>query len=703
MSWSTVSTGWKRQQQAPFFRGDYPLSETVSLSLSLYPISAGDPRIIRQWPKFLGYDYIIVSDINMGNEIDTTAVSGEIPFPLFASAKNVTCNGRRSFSSEPIHPFEHLQHKWTITKDDGSPCNYSNEIINPLQNNVINPYLDQVGGEACFLLREPGTYILQLTSSAPNGETNWIRKTITVLPDVREHRFFDGLNGNDANDGLDPWGFGCINATYTESTGELTEIGKFVSYDHDAATASNHTDNYNVIYLGATHEWRRIAGKISDDTIVLDVDSKLGGDFTGLTSSSGAKQTYNGGNVANTFTHVRGNQGATEYTITTSCGFNFGASSLDNIHVGGYDGDGVVFKADPSFSGLVFSIFTNQSGGAPPIATVHNIHVDAGGFSKSFGGALGSTSDTDTSFFVLDRCTSERISGSNGIELQSTQSTKPWNLLLWSVDIINFKVASEQKRQGLFISSATGRMHVIGGSITGEADNQSLDHYIYPSSKDDHTNISHVLFTGGIGYNYCVNGNATGDLNYFCVTDCYGEGDVNWFNDLSESNNDPSVSSFKNIYIARNAIKPNRAFMYHYAGKQLTILDNIQIGGDREMINHDVNTAGYVDSEFSYVNQRNWCYGFGFENDTKGAHRETVDNISYDDRTSARVLSVNTSVFDDDVIYDFNNFYTPNDLDGNIIVDDLINISLNDFNTATGKNNIAIDPLWPDPNNGVFK
>ena len=378
---------------------------------------AGDkpPTTLRAtWPipAYKGYDRITTTSITM-NTIDVMTATGEAPFSLFASAKNVTCAGTRNYGFGPIYPYMHLQHKWTLTKLGGGAVPHGNAIKSPLTDLPINPYVDRYSGEFTAVIHEPGTYVLELESSSPQHSAS-TTINITVTEPTYGHLWYDGLNGNDANDGNDPWGFNCASANYTESTGELTETGKFASYDHAAATSGQlPVDNYNWIYLGATHGWRRITSKVSDDTIVIE--PKLGSDQTGITSSSGPKQTFEGQTkgVNNDYMiHLRGNNGATTYTFDSST-FDFRTDTASNNvrrSIVGYDTDADGVDILPGlgvtqgFHENILSLRTNNNGYLAEFMSAHNLDINGNGQAgvQVLGGNMTDNADTTPGLVLMD-------------------------------------------------------------------------------------------------------------------------------------------------------------------------------------------------------------------------------------------------------------------------------------------------------------
>lgn len=397
-------------------------------------------------PSYVGHDYLTVSAITM-NTIDVVLSSAAVPFTLMASARNVTATGSRD-NTGALLPYIHLEHEWTLTYNDDSPIDWytEDELINS-RGYTANPYAGHKAPEFAVPIRKPGTYKLTLTSRAP-GISNSTTATITATWDTAiAHRWYDESAGNDANDGFDPWGFATSTASYTESTGVLSQTNAFASYDHAAATTGNPTDWYNMIYLvsadsGALGSWHRIASKTDNSNIVLE--DKIGSNQTNVVSSDGAKATwvgedkgaaYNGGGAApaaelDVFVHLRGNNGASSYTLTESMCFATGETDNNyTVRWGGYDtnADGVdVIATQTMFdvrSGDVIDMGLGVGANMARFSSSHNLDITTTGLidgCNGMGGNLNDGSNADPVYYFQDRVNITEGSGgincNNGLE-----------------------------------------------------------------------------------------------------------------------------------------------------------------------------------------------------------------------------------------------------------------------------------------------
>ena len=687
------------------------------------PRSAGYPQPKWNVPTYTGYDYINVTSITM-NAIDVAETTGEAPFFLFASASNVTCTGTRTYlSSEPIRPYTMLEHQWTLTYDDDSPVelDQSDELISSRWE-VHNPYTDYKGGEYTVPIRRPGTYKLTLTSRGP-GISNSTTRTITVTAPTHDREYYDGLNGNDANDGFDPWGFNLSTATYTESTGELTQTGAFTSYNHTAATTGNYTDWYNWIYLisadsGPLGTWHRIASKTNNNTIVLQ--DKIGSDQTNVVSSDGAKQTFIGSSVHgsndNKVVYLRGNQGATTYTWSQN--FSFRTPNLGIIRTGlvGYDtnSDGV----DITWNGSnvpVFNAPVNGSGRYSPAQVMFsNIHLNMNAIGGSNAPCIewivSSTSGSYTTNVCADRITIYNMARDRALQYLGQSSANPTILgSAWLCDFDGSQVASELKPSLIFlgVEDTSSRLAIVGVSATTACADLIRDHWVYPSFKD-HTNFSYNYFYDGAlvgyGFNLSLPNTSNTQVQYLTMIENFVAGG-DWFSDCSPTNNEDNLGYLTDWIFARNCGYELRSGgIFGSAGFQLMALDNVAI------FNITENQLTYFNphrSDGSYTNadnvfSRNKIYGMGLAEIRNDNVNEMVNNEIHDYRTTASCIAYTESQYSSSThAYDLNTFYTPNDA-GTIIDNGAGDQTAAQFDVTTGGTSSTANPNWTDPANADF-
>lgn len=672
----------------------------------LYPSPLGPPRAWNDTLSYYGNTKISVTSINMGGSIECRSTSGTAPFSLMCSAANVTCVGSRIGNTRALNPFTDLQHVFSIEKAGGAGrCEYGDEIVHPRLNAIIDPYI-QTSGEATFLIREAGSYTLTLTTTGLDSSgdpiSNTITETITVTEPSVDRVFIDALGGDNANDGNDPHGFALTAGAYTESTKALVEVGAFASYDHVAATAGVSTNHFNFIYIDG-FGLQKIASKTSDDEIVL-VDG-LGSDQTGLTSSDGPLVSYAGGFANNTWYYYRSNQGVSTYEIDTAFETR---NKTGEPAVIGYDGERVEILPAASAPSRLVSFFASSSSTSSPKVIISNVHLNGDNRSQVVGGASTST-QTFNMDIILDRVTGEKANAQIGMLFQNTGANAHYDVTLWAVDVIN-RFNSDSRRHAIYNQDVpAARFRMIGGSLSTDSDSAVLDHFHYENGSGDHAHIAFVRYYDGDNCNYCLNINMkdAGERRYYWVNGCYADGDVNWFTDHSYTNNDPAVAWFRDSVFQDNYAETNDGFMLSYCAKDYAAYDNIYVSPtpDRGMFLAG-DSVNHVDSEFYYTLTRNKTYGSGIEENRYGDARAVFDNYVYNTASDAEVIEITgTTIAGNDIYYDNNVLYAPNDTDGDTILDrdTFTYISVSTFDSTYTFTNVTTDPAYLDPINRDFR
>jgi hypothetical protein len=374
-------------------------------------------------PEYQGYDHMTVTSITIGS-IEIEETTGEAPFFISASAANTTMSASRDYASDfndapSAYPFHMLEHKWTLTYlvGFGVVVEEGDMMVNA-QGYSVNPYTGQVSPEFGAPVRRPGSYQLRHTARGPDGSGGYIEATTTVNITVSEptydHSFIDGLGGSELNDGFDPHGTALSLATYTESTGILSvegtaEAGAFAGMDNDDMQSGNYTDWWNYLYIasadsGAIGTWHHFT-VIDDNNIRLT--EKIGSDQTNVVTSNGPKQVFTSqGNTDNldTFVHLNGNKGLTQYSLDGDIRMNTGTYNNSNVkRIGGYncDPDGVDITHD---DGIFSSCFKNNNAGPSQIASIHNVHYSSGQNGGRFCDAfIDNASQTSAVTLFIDR------------------------------------------------------------------------------------------------------------------------------------------------------------------------------------------------------------------------------------------------------------------------------------------------------------
>jgi len=125
-------------------------------------------------------------------EIVITRTSGEIPFHIYVSSSGST-------ATDIEFPYDQLEYSWNFgdKRSEGS-------FVHPVTLNTVEANTDQIGPEASFVYRNPGTYTITLTAQYSNGTDTFVNETttsVTVSGWSGETRYLDPESGNDLNTG----------------------------------------------------------------------------------------------------------------------------------------------------------------------------------------------------------------------------------------------------------------------------------------------------------------------------------------------------------------------------------------------------------------------------------------------------------------------------------------------------------------------
>lgn len=435
----------------------------------LFPPAASGAKGLLPSSDFFGHENSTITSITIPS-ITKKNATGEVPFALSVNSSATSCVGTRNKSGKACNPQIDLETRWELKHLDGSPIDFKNDPLMSDPNGVIvNPYTGQFGNGARFLIREAGQYTLTQTSKGDDGAGGYVTQTfsetITVTANTQTHRWIDGSAGNDANDGLDPHGFSITAGTYTDATKTLTKVGAFTSLTLDSEYPQF---SANYIYLtggtGITAGLYEIESKTSNDAIVLKTSA--GSDSSDVTTSTGAKQTFDNNSVAGEMTHLKGGQ------VYLSAN-NWNASRGTAVGVVGYGSSAAEIKADTGSTGLVRlnNNIADLVGSSVYFGNIYYNGNDITYFSTS-NGAQTSTADTTLTSWKFDNVKIGNTHSDTGFLFQSTKDTKPTEMLLWDFHVSNKRtrrnavVASDMK---VFYTSTT-QLAFTGWSGAGSPD-----------------------------------------------------------------------------------------------------------------------------------------------------------------------------------------------------------------------------------------
>ena len=438
----------------------------------IYPVRSGYPNQVI--PGFTAFDYMTVTSIS--GSIDVKSSSGEMPFALYASAKNINCSGSRDEGGS-IKPYLMLEFAWTLRNSDGSIIDWwQHDLKMNSLGQLVNPYEQFRATEYMVPIRKDGSFTLELRVRAPGIEYK-TTVPITVSKPSYGHEWYAAATngGDDANDGKDHWGLPFTNGTYTESTGILEQTGAATNYDHDAATAGNPTDWFNWLYIdkAGIEGWYRIGEKLNNNQLRLQ--DKIGSDQTGVTTSSGPKLTFtgaartaqaNGGagdpvlDRHNIAVHLDGDQGAKTWTFdepyTFACGANNPTPGWGTVYkiIGGYNGNqveiisGSGLDTDTSYLQTLLSIDCGGDGNIASHSSCHNLYLNGNNTGRyGLGGTPFDEIDNDDVRFLADRIKTDSHKD-EAATINNSRDANAWRIHFWECDIDN-------RRNGYNVASGT--------------------------------------------------------------------------------------------------------------------------------------------------------------------------------------------------------------------------------------------------------
>ena len=686
-------SGWFIQSATPIRDGNYPLTERPSGSVF-----------------YFGYEHISTTSITPSITVaDTSTIA---PMAVMATGSGTTSVATRTKTSESVNDYQDLDYVWEITHQGGAAIEDLEGIVDPRDSSAVNPYTDQVSPEFTCMLREPGTYTLTLTVRGMSAVSGTVIEAststnITVTAATATKNWIDATNGNDANDGLDPWGFALTTASYTHSTRELTQTGAFASYTHDVSVPYTFRDNWIYINKAGFEGLYEIESKTSNDTIVLV--SGLGSDQTNVTSSDGPTATFDGSQFASGTEIMLAD--TADYDISSTIN---GVTSASPPALTGYRGTPKLWT--DSGTQLV-SIFLNTGQSAVSQYRLSNIDLDPQNAQPTSGagsmdGLFISTTDSGTKTFIFDNLTAQNGNAQDeiGWNPASGASTSKVHSIFYNCYVDGRYGTTGRGSSQHGVITGTGRndawLRIFGNTIDNDADSNVSNHFWYVANQHENTHIAYNHTRNGSNNAYAFNiDRDTGTGNYYSVVNNnFGPNSV-WGLDWSTASNDFNGGKFTNALISNNLCNSANGFMFHY-----TLIDG------RVAYNQYYNSAAgfafYTSAlplnpdftNYKRVIDRNEVYSDeDFTNDARAYPQEYQDNTHY--RTTDGVVftyldaSVTKTLYD----VDENNFYCPARVSGLICNDGVGDISIATLNTNfSSATNTSSDPGWPDPANGNF-
>lgn len=326
----------------------------------------------------------------------------------------------------------HIEKRWTITYADDSPLPYGNEGLDS-QGNVLNPFTDWYGDVFAPVLDELRARTYKVTCvarlKASDGRVWQYSKSVTFSKTdfTGDLLWHDGVNGNNANDGLQALHDVILDdASYDEATGILSQTGKFTNYNHTEATSQTYDiNNYNKIYIYG-YGLLDIAEKIDNNSVRIADYHKLGSNQTGLVSSDGPKQTF----TELSFFDTRDN---TLYMLSArnsdDWDFDYGADFANKTGTLGivfYGGIGTITPSaqmvtDVENGDIRYLIGWKQAESTSKFPTwifLSNAVFDAEDGTFVSNGAFTSPVQTNTIHIITKNCTMKRAKDNSAFQIQ---------------------------------------------------------------------------------------------------------------------------------------------------------------------------------------------------------------------------------------------------------------------------------------------
>lgn len=476
--------------------------------------------------------------------------------------------------------------------------------------------------------------------------------------------WYDGTNGSDSNDGLDPWGFNLSAATYTASTQSITKPGAFANYNHVAATApADPWWRYNYIYLsagtGLTPGLYQIASKISNDTITLTAPAG-GADNANTTSSTGPKGTgaHYATQQATATNNLRSRLACGSVLTTTVSTINCQNGTSRRTHGYGTGANPILRYTGVSATSLI-SVFKGDD------KVFSGIDFDGNNILTTDIVTAGAGTVSIGRWNFFDGCRAYGTAATNGILWDFNSGTTTNNLFaygLWNCSGLQPVVVS---KLSLF-SRITAWHFVLGCGFNGTGFNSILDHHTYPDTQGVYVQLKWIDFGSTTVRNYCINTNSSdtpGTLTQFVlISECNMTLTQRAF-DASNSTNDWAAhGGFSNFRVEGNGIHnltADASILYMNAAT-ITIDDNVVWGctGGRCVTPNDSLSAYRIYLNYIY-HAAGYCISDGTANITTRFIKN--NNVQVPTAAPAQCVSMTDTT---GLTVDGNVYYTPLDAAG---------------------------------------
>ena len=485
-----------------------------------------------------------------------------MPFHLQVSACYTTCNAGDAYKE--------LHYSWNFGDPDGTA-----QCIDYISGKVVNPNNSQIGPEAAYIYRTPGTYTITLTVTGKDATGNLITASTTELKTVGQYYVARGGRWNPSYSGTKLGGTFRLTVNGETTAAIAATATNDEVYDALLLLPSLDTSNMRVTYLGNIELFGDLAGVSNTITIdstnltnivagttpqiIVDREAVSASvvtvnDFTGLTvqyfdSTAGTNGDGSIESPKNSSADLKsflfsGSQRVAYVKRGSSFTFGQFGSYGDSVSGGAktvrmlpYGSGAVPILTD---SEILCELNASQSGvlrkeNADFVISFINIQqTSLGNFvwmsagpNGTDGYPVGSMQD-----LVLDNVTYEQMtateSGSAAFcTIQKANTPNNDNGRQYNSKGINYKGVhwwqcdvDMRGRPGILsIMSIDSWFSVVGCTLRGGQGNLSTEHHLYPNVLTNSL-YRYIGFGAGFdnanskGRNFCINGNVHGNSKY---------------------------------------------------------------------------------------------------------------------------------------------------------------------------------------------
>lgn len=568
-----------------------PLSPSISLSPSSF--SGSGQTIVASVslpnrPSYAGHPKITGLTTITPKIICSRSPTGVMPFHIQVSACETSCDAGNAYRD--------LHYHWDFGDPDGTET-----AVDQWNGKTVNLNDSQIGPEAAYIYRTPGTYTITLTVTGKDENGDLITASTTTLMTNGQYYVARGARFNPSYGGTK------LGGTFTltvngETTANISATGTNDDVYNELLSLSGLDDtNMRITYLGnielfgnrsgisntVTIDGTNLTNVVSgtSPTVLTDITPVTASvvtvnDFTGLTveyydSTAGGGGDGSIGSPKNSSSALKsfvfGGSNRVAY-IKRGSTFTFGQFGSYGDIAGGQQTVRILpygSGADPILadSEILCELNASRSGAARKVSSdlvISSINVQQTSLGNFVWWSVGPNGTAGYPFgsmqdLVLDNITYEQMtateSGSAAFcSVQKANNPSGDNGRLYNADGINYKGIHWWKcevdmrgRPGILsLMSISSWYSVVGCYLTGGQGNLSTEHHLYPNVLTNSL-YRYIEFGPGFdnanlkGRNFCINGNVHGNSkysSYHLIDGCYITGTQNGIDLSNEANLD---------------------------------------------------------------------------------------------------------------------------------------------------------------------